>query len=95
MVGYSLRLLHGNRKASKKRFGVRFGRHCIDSNISVIEVVEKLGVSRQSVYNWFKGGEVFVAYRPIVSALIQVMQTSGNAEEVWIRSVQLFNLNEQ
>jgi DNA-binding XRE family transcriptional regulator len=39
MVGYSLRLLHGNRKASKKR----------------IEVVEKLGVSRQSVYNWFLG----------------------------------------
>jgi transcriptional regulator with XRE-family HTH domain len=55
MVGYSIRLLHGNRKASKKRFGVRFGRHCIDSNISVIEVVDKLGVSRQSVYNWFLG----------------------------------------
>ena len=55
MIGYSIRLLHGTRKASKKKFGVRFGRHCIDSNISVIEVVDKLGVSRQCVYNWFLG----------------------------------------
>jgi DNA-binding XRE family transcriptional regulator len=55
MVGYSIRLLHGNRKASKKRFGVRFGRHCIDSDISVMEVAQKLDVSRQCVYNWFLG----------------------------------------
>jgi DNA-binding XRE family transcriptional regulator len=55
MIGYSIRLLHGNRKASKKRLGVRFGRHCIDSNISVLEAAEKLGVSRQCIYNWFLG----------------------------------------
>ena len=55
MIGYSLALQKANRKASKKSLGVRLGRHCIDSGISVIEVTEALGVSRQCVYNWFLG----------------------------------------
>ena len=91
---YSAKLIADIGKAPKT-LGTSLGRWAIHLDFPVIRIALVTGATRQSVYNWFKGGEVFVAYRPIVSALIQVMQTSGNAEEVWIRSVQLFNLNEQ
>jgi transposase len=55
MIGYSLALQRANRKASKKSLGVRLGRHCIDNGVSVLEVTEMLGVSRQCIYNWFLG----------------------------------------
>ena len=91
---YSAKLIADISKAPKT-LGTSLGRWAIHLDFPVIRIALVTGATRQSVYNWFKGGEVFVAYRPIVSALIQVMQTSGNAEEVWIRSVQLFNLTEQ
>lgn len=55
MIGYSYRIRTLNRGADKKNIGVRLGRHCIDSSISVTEVMELLSVSKQTVYNWFVG----------------------------------------
>ncbi len=55
MIGYSYGIRTLNRKANKKNVGVRLGRHCIDAGIPVTEVMELLGVSKQTVYNWFIG----------------------------------------
>jgi predicted transcriptional regulator len=55
VIGYTYRIRKLNRSADKKNIGVRLGRHCIDENISVTELVELLGVSKQTIYNWFMG----------------------------------------
>ena len=55
MIGYTYRIRKLNRSADKKNIGVRLGRHCIDQNISVIELMDLLGVSKQTIYNWFMG----------------------------------------
>lgn len=55
MIGYTYRIRKLNRSADKKNIGVRLGRHCIDHNVSVNELVELLGVSKQTIYNWFVG----------------------------------------
>ena len=55
MIGYTYRIRTLNRSANKKNIGVRLGRHCIDQNISVSELVSLLGVSKQTIYNWFMG----------------------------------------
>lgn len=55
MIGYSRRIQRLNTAASTKLFGVRFGRYCIKNDISVIELTQQLGTSRQTVYNWFLG----------------------------------------
>ena len=55
MIGYSIHLQKLNEAGDRKHFGIRFGRYCIKRNISVIEVTQQLGVSRQAVYNWFAG----------------------------------------
>lgn len=53
--GYSARLIGLNKKADKKRLGVRLGKRCIELDIPVADVAIHMGVSRQTVYNWFSG----------------------------------------
>jgi predicted transcriptional regulator len=55
VIGYTYRIRTLNRSADKKNIGVRLGRHCIDQNISVSELMGLLGVSKQTIYNWFMG----------------------------------------
>ena len=53
--GYSARLVQLNKQASMQNWGVKLGRLCIREDIPVCMVASKLGVSRQTVYNWFCG----------------------------------------
>ena len=55
MIGYSLTLLERNKRADGRNLGVRLGRVCIKNNVPVSDVADALGVSRQTVYNWFGG----------------------------------------
>mgnify|MGYP006267191815 FL=1 len=54
-IGYSQSLAFANKKASVKSLGVALGRACIEKGIGVRAVAEYFGVSRQAIYNWFKG----------------------------------------
>jgi len=53
--GYSLRLRDLNRRAPSNLLGVRLGRVCIKHDVSVTTVANRMGVTRQTVYNWFAG----------------------------------------
>ena len=53
--GYSLRLRDLNMKADQRKLGVRLGKACIEHNVPVMVVAERMGVSRATVYNWFCG----------------------------------------
>jgi transcriptional regulator with XRE-family HTH domain len=53
--GYSLRLRDLNRRASGKLLGVQLGRVCIKHDVPASVVAGQMGVSRQTVYNWFRG----------------------------------------
>ena len=55
VYGYSARLIDINKKADRKLIGVRLGRVCIRNDFPVAKVAYRLGVSRQTVYNWFCG----------------------------------------
>lgn len=53
--GYSAKLVALNRQADKSNLGVRLGRACIKEDIPISLVAKTLGVSRQTLYNWFMG----------------------------------------
>ena len=53
--GYSVRLFKDNAAANPALLGVQLGRMCIERDISVQAVAAALGVSRQTIYNWFRG----------------------------------------
>jgi len=40
---------------NNKRLGVQFGQLCVKANLPPSEVAKVLGVSRMTLYNWFKG----------------------------------------
>lgn len=72
--------------------GVRLGRWAIFLDLPVAKIALAIGATRQSVYNWMKGGEVFTAYRPAVERVIECLQTSKTAEEAWRKLCSEFNL---
>jgi DNA-binding XRE family transcriptional regulator len=52
---YSLNIMLLNQQAEQNRLGVKLGKKCIKLGIPVAEVAGRVGVSRQTVYNWFIG----------------------------------------
>jgi len=52
--GYSMVLVDRVMKADARLIAVRLAKVCFKYNISVLEVAKRLGVSRASVYSWFK-----------------------------------------
>jgi DNA-binding XRE family transcriptional regulator len=54
-IGYSQSVAFANRHANIKSLGVALGRACIEKGVGVRAVAEHFGVSRQAIYNWFKG----------------------------------------
>ena len=56
--GYSARLIASNKKANQRLLGVKLGKVCIKHDIPVTVISEELGVSRQTIYNWFGGESV-------------------------------------
>lgn len=66
-VGYSLRIVELNRSADEELLGVKLGRVCIHNNMPVSVLAARLGVSRQTAYNWFVG-----ASKPSLNTKIKI-----------------------
>ena len=56
--GYTLRIRDLNAKANQRKLGVRLGRLCIEHDVPVTVVAQRMGVTRATVYNWFCGTSV-------------------------------------
>lgn len=56
--GYSSRIIETNKSASTSSPGVVLGRMCIAQEIPVSDVANFFGVSRMTIYKWFKGQEI-------------------------------------
>ena len=57
-TGYSLLTVDAIRRADQKLLGVQLAQICVKGDIPVTDVAEFFGVSRMTVYNWFKGKAV-------------------------------------
>lgn len=53
--GYSQRIVAANSQADSTLLGVTLGKLCIEQDIPVVDIAETMGVSRQTIYNWFCG----------------------------------------
>jgi hypothetical protein len=56
--GYSSKIIKANNEASTSNPGVLLGRMCIAKEIPVSDVSKFFGVSRMTIYKWFKGAEL-------------------------------------
>jgi len=74
--------------------GVRLGRWAIYLALPAAKIARAVGATRQSVYNWMKGGTVLSAYVPNVTRVLACMQESKTAEEAWRKICLEFNLQD-
>jgi len=56
--GYSTLMLQEINDANQTLLGVKLGRICVERDIPVTDVSEFFGVSRVTVYAWFRGKAV-------------------------------------
>jgi DNA-binding XRE family transcriptional regulator len=70
---YSLSIMLLNQQAEQNRLGVKLGKKCIKLGIPVADVAGRVGVSRQTVYNWFIG-----AYDPKPELAMVITQLLRN-----------------
>lgn len=66
-----------------KSLGNQLGRWAIYHDFSVVRISKALGVTRQTVYNWFLGKEIFPAYRDRAEWLLKILSSSPNADAAW------------
>jgi hypothetical protein len=56
--GYSTLMLQEVKDANQSLLGVKLGLICVERNIPVTDVADFFGVSRVTVYAWFRGKAV-------------------------------------
>ena len=79
-------------KAQPLTLGVRLGRWAVYLDVPAVKLALAIGATRQSIYNWMKGGEVFPGYRVAVTQAIDCMKDSKTAEEAWKKMCAEFKL---
>ena len=77
-------------KKAPKTLGNQLGRWAVHLDFPVTKISKLTGATRQTIYNWFAGGEVFVAYRPAVTDLLTILQSSATADDAWRRACKAF-----
>ena len=75
-----------------KTLGNQLGRWCVHRDFSVMRVAKALGVTRQTVYNWFEGGDIFPAYEVRAETLLKIVQSKPSADEAWREICRVYNL---
>jgi predicted DNA-binding protein YlxM (UPF0122 family) len=79
--------------AAPKTSGNQLGRWAVHLDLPVTKIAYALGVTRQTVYNWFIGKtDVFVAYQERVDFLLKIMRAAKTADEAWRTICQSYGL---
>lgn len=72
--GYSSRFVKIVNSADTNKLGVQLGNLCIEHDIPAQDVAEHFGVTRATIYNWFKGlTKVPPAYQEKVAEAVDTL----------------------
>ena len=72
--GYSSRFAKIVNSADTSKIGVQLGNLCIDHDIPAMDVADHFGVTRATIYNWFKGvTNVPPAYQEEVAKAVKAL----------------------
>lgn len=74
------------------QLGTRLALWAIYHDLSATKIALAIGATRQSVYNWMKGGGVLHVYEDRIQRLLFCMQNSKTADEAWKKICKEFNL---
>lgn len=89
---YQPKIVAHIKRLPMSNLGAKLGRWAVYHDLSVAKLAVATGATRQSVYNWLKGGEVFVAYRPRVETIIKILESSKDVDSAWSTICKAFDL---
>lgn len=73
-LGYSTKLVESVNTGDADNVGIKLARLCISRNYSVREVAEYFGVTRMTVYRWFRGCAISPTHSGKVQELLAKIQ---------------------
>ena len=76
---YSYEFLMGLKDADPTRLGVKLGRLCVEANLPAAYVSKAIGVSRMTVYSWFRGQGIREEKRKVVEAFMGLVEQDMKA----------------
>ena len=91
-MAYQQKIVDQVKRLPMTNTGARLGRWMIFLDIPASKIALATGATRQTVYNWLKGGEVLVPYRPAVDRTIEVLSQCKTSEEAWRKLCTEFNI---
>lgn len=59
---------------STSPLGMRLGKACAEANLPAVYVAQVLGVTRMTIHNWFRGGEIRKSRTDKVIVLTKLIQ---------------------
>jgi len=62
-------------RAAPAGLGKRLGMLAMRRRLSVMDIAQRTGASRTTVYSWFAGGPVTNAYKPAIASLLQELRS--------------------
>lgn len=74
--GYTSKFIRAVQDADQNKLGVQLAKVCIDNDIPVNDVAQFIGVTRMTVYFWFKGEmNVGDKHKEKIQKLVQKLST--------------------
>ena len=67
-----MRAVLGARSTSP--LGMRLGKACVEAQLPAVYVAQVLGVTRMTLHNWFRGGEIRKSRTDKIIVLLQLIQ---------------------
>ena len=83
---YSEKFLLSLNSLNAKRLGEQFGKQCVKANLPPGMIADLLGVSRQSIHNWFRGGPVREKNIDKIEKFMEISDTYLEAGELPVSS---------
>lgn len=74
MRSYGEKFLLELRDADPTRLGVQLGRTCVDADLPALYVAKVLGVSKTTIYAWFRGQYIREQKRKAVEVFIDLVR---------------------
>ena len=70
---YSEEFIREIKRADSNNMGILLGKACVEANLPLIQVANILGVSKVSVYYWFRGRGMRESLRGKAQALLDIL----------------------
>jgi len=83
---YSEKYLLSLNGLNEKRLGVQLGKKCVKANLPPSMIAEVIGVSRMSVYSWFRGSPIRSKTVDRIEKLIDIIDQYIEAGELPVSS---------